>query len=163
MIMAWFNLNKIDVFARTLTYSQIPKYYTYDKQKRMFKPRKRGFAIGRINYVPRHIEEGYFLRILLNIVKGPKCFDDIKTWNEIVYERFKDECEACGILEDEQAYIDSIISASEWCFAYQIRRLFAITLLSDFPSKPELIWEATWELLTDNIENKIRQKLNNPG
>lgn len=163
MMMAWFNLNKVDEFARTLTYSQIPQYYTYNKQKKQFKRRVRGFALGRINYVPRQCEDGYFLRILLNIVKGPKSFDDLKKYQEVVYESFKDACEARGILEDEQAYIDTIVESSLWSFGDELCNIFARTLLSNLPSRPETIWEATKSILSEDMQHKMREKFKNPG
>lgn len=46
-------------------------------------------AIGRINHVPRSAGDKYYFRILINIVKGPTSFDDIKTANKIIYKNFK--------------------------------------------------------------------------
>lgn len=34
MFLAWFELNKIDDLAKTLTYAQIPNFFTYDKKKK---------------------------------------------------------------------------------------------------------------------------------
>ena len=52
MFLAWFELYKIDEFARTLTYAQILIYYIFDKKSKKFKKRKRGFCLGKINYSP---------------------------------------------------------------------------------------------------------------
>lgn len=43
MFLAWFELNKIDPFARTLTYVQIPNFYTYDSTRKRFNRRKKDF------------------------------------------------------------------------------------------------------------------------
>lgn len=74
MFLAWFELNKIDEFARTITYAQIPIYYIFDKKSNKFKKRKTGFCLGRINCSPGKHEAAYFLRILFNIVRGPTSF-----------------------------------------------------------------------------------------
>ncbi|CAN7139163.1 unnamed protein product, partial [Brassica rapa subsp. narinosa] len=45
MFLAWFELCKGDAFARTLTYIQIPNYYTYSKSQKKFNRRKQGFSV----------------------------------------------------------------------------------------------------------------------
>lgn len=38
----FFELCKIDTFAKTLLYSEVPKYFTWDKSKKVFNRRKQG-------------------------------------------------------------------------------------------------------------------------
>ncbi|CAN7061289.1 unnamed protein product, partial [Brassica oleracea var. botrytis] len=45
MFLAWFKLNEVDAFARTLTYIQIPNYYTYSKSQKNWTRRKQGFSV----------------------------------------------------------------------------------------------------------------------
>ncbi|CAA7044529.1 unnamed protein product [Microthlaspi erraticum] len=163
MMLAWFELNKECEFARTLTYVQIPNYFTYVKSEKRWKRRKRGFSIGRINYAPRKIEDAYYLRMLLNVVRGPRSFEEIKTYNGVLYPEFKDACYARGLLEDDQEYIDDICRRSFTCPPSQLRQLFVIMLTSDSLISPDVVWYACWEFLSDDMEMIRRRDLNRPA
>jgi hypothetical protein len=41
----------------------------------------------------------YYLRMLLMIVKGAKNYVDVRTFNNRVYDMFRDACEVRGLLE----------------------------------------------------------------
>jgi len=169
MFMAWLTLNKNNAVgkngkrARELLYSQIPAYFTWDGKNKQWVKRIRGFSLGRINYVCRKMEAEYYLRVLLNIVKGPMSYEDIKTFNGVVYPSFKEACFARGILDDDQVYIDGLHEASQFCFGDYLRNFFAMLLLSDSLARPEHVWSETWHLLAEDIENKKREDFKNPG
>ena len=56
--------------------------------------------------------ELYYLKTLLNIVRGATTYDDMKTVNGVVYSSFKVACYALGLLNDDKEYIDGIVEAS---------------------------------------------------
>jgi len=103
------------------------------------------------------------LRILLNKVKGPTCYEDIKTVGGILYPTFKDACYALGLLEDDQEYIDTIIEASQWGSGRYMRRLFAQLLTSESLSTPYHVWLNTWNQLSDDVLSMQRKILQRPG
>lgn len=163
MFNEWMECNKKDPFARNLNYVDFPKYYVWLRQKRQWCRRQQRGSIGRIHYVPPSLGECYYLRIILNKVKGPTCFADIRTVNGKVYSTYKEACYALGLLDDDKEYVDGIVEASSWATGAYLRKFFAMLLLSSTLSRPDFVWSQTWSLLCEDILYK-QQKINNlPG
>ncbi|XP_031112095.1 uncharacterized protein LOC116016070 [Ipomoea triloba] len=137
MFTAWFDANKTYEAAKQLAYIDMPTKFVWKKDLRQWHPRKRGFSIGRIFYVPPGSGEIYYLRCLLNVVRGPTNFEDIKSFQGVTYTSFRDACYARGLLDDDKEYIDAITEASHWSTAKSMRKLFVILLTSKMVNKPE--------------------------
>lgn len=163
MFLAWFEANKKFPEARELTYDEFPTKFVWKSDTRTWEQRKRGFAVGRIFYVPPGSGEMYYLRCLLSIVRGPTCFEDIRTVNGVVYDTFKDACQAYGLLSDDKEYIHAITEASFWASAVSLRYLFVTLLSTDSLGRPEHVWNACWEYLSDDILYKQRTLFRHPG
>ena len=81
MFLQWMQANKEFAEAKELTYVQFPQKFVYRettvqdglalKKMKKWLPRQRGFCVGRIFYVHPGAGEKYYLRLLLNSVKGP--------------------------------------------------------------------------------------------
>ncbi|KAL7611263.1 hypothetical protein Lser_V15G13383 [Lactuca serriola] len=155
---AWMECNAIDSEARKLTYVEFPTKFVWILNGRFWKRRKVGKAIGRIHSVSPKLGEAYFLRILLNKVKGPTSFDDIRTVNGQTHSSFRDACYKLGLLDDDKEYIDAIKEASHFGSGFYLRFLFATLLMCNSMSKPEVVWENTWEYLADGILYRQRQR-----
>ncbi|XP_024007709.1 uncharacterized protein LOC112083869 [Eutrema salsugineum] len=141
--IAWMECNKVYEFATTLTYAQLPSRFVWNRPRRI--------ALGRITYVPIGAGEEYYLRLLLNLVTGPCSFDDIKTVNKVLHSSFKEACYAYGVLNDDKKYIEAINDAGLWLSANYLRRLFVIMLTTHSIFIPSRVWNATWQVLSDDI------------
>ncbi|XP_019199139.1 PREDICTED: uncharacterized protein LOC109192887 [Ipomoea nil] len=159
MFTAWLEANKSYAEARQLTYSQMPTKFVWKKDKREWHPRQRNWAIGRIFYVPPNSGEIFYLRCLLNIVRGPTSFDDIKKVDGVQYNSFRDACYARGLIEDDKEYVDAISEAAVWSSAHSLRKLFVTLLTSNAMSKPEDVWEVVWHYLSDDAEFTCRRNI----
>lgn len=163
MFLAWFVANRKYPEARELTYAEFPTKFVWKSATREWVPRKRGFAIGRIAHIHPSGDELYFLRVLLNWVRGPTSYEDIRTVDGILYHTYEDACYALGLMDDDKEFIEAIKEATDNSSATYARKLFARMLVSKTISKPHVVWEATWEYLTEDILYKKRRETGRPG
>ena len=63
--------------------------------------------------MPPSIEELYFLGIM-NHVRGPTCYVDLRTVGGTVHDTYRDACFALGLLDDYKEYIEAIREACRW-------------------------------------------------
>ncbi|XP_076890885.1 uncharacterized protein LOC143542109 [Bidens hawaiensis] len=136
-----------------------PELHYLHAQPRRWERRKSGFSIGRIHAMSPAAGEAYFLRILLNRVKGPQSFEDIHTVNGRLQPSFRDVYYSLGLLEDDQEYIEAIEEASHSSLGHGVRTLFATMLSTDSLSRPEHVWINTWKWLSDDILYNQRRLL----
>nr|XP_025617318.1 uncharacterized protein LOC112709653 [Arachis hypogaea] len=162
MFLGWFQANKDYAKARALTYAELPTKFVWKPHERVWLPRKSHSVIGRIFYVPPGSGESYYMRLLLNFVRGPTSYEDIRTIDGVLYSTFKDACYARGLLDDDKEYIDAIVEASHWGSGTYLRKLFATLLFSNSMDTPEQVWQKTWHLLSDDILHRQRRLLDNP-
>ncbi|RID75775.1 hypothetical protein BRARA_B02803 [Brassica rapa] len=162
MFLAWFIANRKYAEARELTYAEFPTKFVWKSGTRKWVPRKRGFAIGRIAHIQPSGDELYFLRVLLNWVRGPTSYEDIRTVDGVLYHTYEDACYALGLMDDDKEFIEAIKDASDCSSATYSRKLFARMLVSKSLSQPHVVCEATWEYLTDDILYKKRRETGRP-
>ncbi|XP_019244251.1 PREDICTED: uncharacterized protein LOC109224120 [Nicotiana attenuata] len=80
MFLGWFEANKIYSEARDLTYAEFPLKFWWNKKFKKWEKRiKSAFSIGRIFFVTPGSGEIYYLRLLLNIIKGPTSYEKLRT------------------------------------------------------------------------------------
>ncbi|KAF1891430.1 hypothetical protein Lal_00017065 [Lupinus albus] len=96
---------------RTLGYAQYVSNFVYVKSNMCWKPRKSGYAIGRLIWVSPCTSELYYLRMMLAVIMGPIYCEDIRTVSNIQYSSFKDACFAIGLLKDDRECIEALIEA----------------------------------------------------
>lgn len=92
-LKAWFQLNKSTgpraIKAKECTYDELPKYFTYKKNK--WTLRKKDYSLhtlGKIKFVrPRYLEQ-FAIRLLCMNQRGVKSFDELRTVNGKLHDTF---------------------------------------------------------------------------
>ncbi|KAK9713984.1 hypothetical protein RND81_06G063400 [Saponaria officinalis] len=128
------------------------------KQKKIWKMRQKRMTISRIYFAPPNSGELYYLRLLLNIVKGATSYADIRTVNGVIHPTYKGACAALGLLDGDDEWNIALNEGATWSTAHQLRDLFVILLLFCEVSDPEKLWETHWEKLSDDILLRQRRR-----
>ncbi|XP_057747327.1 uncharacterized protein LOC130966529 [Arachis stenosperma] len=163
MFIAWFQANTEYEAARQLTYNNFSTEFVWKHSLRIWEPRKTNTAIGRLFFVLPSAGELYYLRMLLNIVKGPRSYEELRSFNGVVYPTFRDACYAHGLLDDDQEYIDTIEEANLVLSDDELSELTLIEIEQIFNSNGKTLREYATMLFPnmDNIHSMRRGSLQN--
>jgi len=155
MLTEWLNTNEKYEEARELTYCEFPKKMVMGQKNKSWKKRQHGFKIGRLYYVNPTEGERFYLRMLLMIVKGAKNYEEIRTYNGIIYQTFKEACAARGLLSDDKEWYNTFQEASTWATSPQLRNLFVIMLTYCEIKNERDIFNMVWHKMVDGIEKQL--------
>jgi hypothetical protein len=76
--------------------------------------RKRGFAIGHMYYAHPTLGEHYYLRMLLNYVKGATSYELLLTMDGTEHNTFKDACIVMGLLANDNEWHQALEETGLW-------------------------------------------------
>jgi hypothetical protein len=162
MFIEWFKTNQESKVARILTFDQFPQQWVWNRKLKRWTMRKRGFAIGRMYYAHPTSGERYYLRMLLNCVKGATSYEHLRTMDDRVHDTFKDACIAMGLLADDNEWHQALEEADVWALGRQLHDMFASMLMFCEVTNPKQLWDAHWESLSDDIQAMTRYERADP-
>ncbi len=114
--------------------------------------RKRGFAISCMYYAHPTSGERYYLRMMLNCVKGATSYEHLRTMDGRKHNTFKDACIAMGLLADDNEWHQALEEAGVWASGRHLRDMFASMLMFCEVTNPRQQWDTHWESLSNDIE-----------
>ena len=159
-LTAFFKANqRYPDMARALLYHEFPQKFVWAKSTREWKPRQRGFAIGRMYYVQPTAGEKFYLRLLLTAVRGPLSFADLRTYRHVTVDSFEDACRARGLLHDDREWHICLEDASAMQTGSQLRRLFVTILLDCAPVNPLQLWLDFQDSICDDLRHALQHRL----
>nr|XP_027091801.1 uncharacterized protein LOC113712521 [Coffea arabica] len=166
-----FNLSEMHPSHLNCTYKEFPEHFVWYPGRKKWEPRKQKDCIDRI--VAASIKEGehYFLRLLLTHVKGPKSFEDLKTFNGTYVNTFREAAIFRGYFESDTSQEKCLEVASSYQMPYILRRLFATLLVHFPPLNARKLWKKfeyclsedfikISEISTDEIRYKVLEQIN---
>jgi hypothetical protein len=73
--------------------------------------------------------ERYYLRMLLNCVKGATSYEHLRTVDGREHDTFKDACITMGLLIDDNEWHQALEEAGVWALGRQLCDMFASMLM----------------------------------
>ncbi|XP_027357259.1 uncharacterized protein LOC113866646 [Abrus precatorius] len=161
MFIAWMEANKVYPEVKELTYAEFPNKFIFYRENCKWQPRKKGFLIGRLHYIPPRTGELYYLCLLLTMQRGCCDYESIRTVNGVILNNFQEACYSLGLLCDDKEFVDGIKEANEFCLGHELRKLFVTLLMCNIMVKPDYVWEKIGTMLSDDILYQQRKKNRN--
>ena len=154
-LTAWFEANYLYPQASELLYHEMPEHFTWDNANRKWKPRQTRLSIGRMYNAWPSEGERFYLRLLLQHVKGALSFPDIRTLDTgEVCSSFREACLRRGLLEDDDEWRVCLQETAFVASAVHLRKLFAVILTFCEPSEPILLWNMFKPQMCDDFTNQ---------
>ena len=143
-------MNKEDINARTILFSDFPQYFTWNQKEHKWQRRKRGarnpavtdeFRADTIGKIPTvslspHQAELYYLRMLLHHNPGDTSFTDSKTIQGTTCDSFQECCHKLRLLDDDTEKDAAMQEATAIHFGPQNRLAFAKFFIYCRPTDP---------------------------
>ncbi|XP_059285058.1 uncharacterized protein LOC132038402 [Lycium ferocissimum] len=155
----WFEANKVYEDARELTYSDFPTRWVWNATDKKWKRRQNGRSFGRIYFAHPASGERFYMRMLLNFVKGCTSFESIRTINGVKHKTYQEACYALGLLDDDKEWNDCLAEASIWATGNELRHLFVTILIHCQVSDSSMVWKNNYEILSEDIPALRRKRL----
>ncbi|WOH08104.1 hypothetical protein DCAR_0727541 [Daucus carota subsp. sativus] len=158
----WLETNRTNPDARNLTYVEFPRHWVWHSKDKLWTRRKKGKAVGRIYYAHPASGERFYMRMLLNFVKGSTSYECIRTVNGVTYPTFKSACYALGLLDDDKEWIDCLSEAAIWATGNELRNLFVTILIFCQVSNVPELWRTHSEILSEDMLYLQRKRFHAP-
>lgn len=156
---AFFVLCQTDDFAKTLKYQEIPEHFVW-KNKKGEQPsgwtrrqRQNKGVLARMYTISPSEGERFYLRILLTAMRGPTSFNDLRTYEGVLYPTFQDAAVARGLLENDDEYKNCLTEAETFQLAPQMRELFVTILVFCNPSNVRTLFDYHFDALSEDFRD----------
>ncbi|KAM0870511.1 hypothetical protein ACQ4PT_039955 [Festuca glaucescens] len=93
---------------------------------------------------------------------GATSFTDLKSYRGVVYDTFKEACQARGLVGDDNEWFLLFDEAIQWASSLQLRHLFVTVLMFCGVSDGNKLLDKFWTYMTDDIAFRISSSLPNP-
>ncbi|XP_050111764.1 ATP-dependent DNA helicase PIF1-like [Malus sylvestris] len=130
---------------------EIPSHYIWIQAQRKWSKRmNRNKVIGRIYAVSPAEGEKFYLRILLNHVRGPISFTNLRTVNGVLHPTYKQAAKQRGLLERDNSIRQCLLEASTIQMSSALRRLFVTILVYCAPIGVRGLWDEFYPFMIED-------------
>lgn len=102
--------------------------------------------------------ECYYLRMLLQHVRGPMSFEHLRIVNNVIFQTYQGACKELNLLEGDEHWQSTMSDVVMSKPAIKLRELFTIILIFCQPSDPSELWNKFRNDLCEDILNRKRNE-----
>ena len=175
-LTAFFDLNNEDPLANCLLFKEVVKYYRFMKfdgklrwvrrSQGVKDPEKNNLKkadfVGYTNAIVNSVKnkELYSLQVLLSNKRGPKSFDDLKTFNGICYPTFLEAAISMGLLISEEEPYKIFDEAINQITGKKLRKFYVRLTIEWVIAKPHIFFEKYRPHLREQLKyTEIKKKV----
>lgn len=155
MLTEYFKMNATDPDAPKYLYKEFPEHYTWNKKDKYWKPREQRTQIGRMVYANPAEGERFYLRVLLNHVRGATSYKHLKTVRGVEHPTFRDACEHIGLVETDASIDKTLTECALWQMPCSLRQTFAIIMVFCEYTNILALWEKHYDSLSEDYRRTI--------
>ena len=104
-------------------------------------------------YAYRSEGERFYLRVLLNHVRGPTSFISIRTVRGVVSPTFRECCEKLGLVETDSSLDNALSEAVTFQMPRALRRMFATIMVYCEYTNIRALWDKHYESMAEDYRH----------
>jgi hypothetical protein len=125
----------------------------WHKDTHIWTPRHMSFQIGRMYHAHPSAGERFYLCLLLTVVKGATSYEDLRTFQGVLYPTFREACIAYGLTEDDNEWCQCLEEAKHMAVGRQMHQLFVTILKDCAPANPRALWDTFRQDICDDLKH----------
>lgn len=98
--------------------------------------------------------------MLLNVVRGPQSYEEIRTVDGVLHLTFQEACNELGLLDNDKEWDEALQEASIWATPSQLRNLFATIIIFCEVADSLSLWEKHWQPMSEDISHHLQNVFN---
>ncbi|XP_073133484.1 uncharacterized protein [Henckelia pumila] len=140
MLTEFFKMNCSPELRGKYLYHEFPQHRWIQNQRKWVRRTGYNKVVGRIYVVSPSQGERFYLRILLNHIRGPTFFEELMTINDIMCPTFKEAAERRRLLQHDDYVRQCMQEACSIKMPSSLRRLFVSILVFCQPTRVRELW-----------------------
>ena len=147
---------KLKPQSSEILYTDYPKYYSYTRN-RIWKRRTNKVKEQTVSCIPtlsRRNGEQYYMKLLLDVIPGATCYEDLKVYpdeSDRYCETFKQACLLRGFLKDDADIITTLREICDNGLTRDARLTYALYLREGEMTRPQKVWSKMVDLMYSDI------------
>jgi hypothetical protein len=157
-LTAFFKENQRNELARNILYIDFPRFFRWNRNNHRWTTRKGGDTIGRLVFIPPNAGDKFYARLMLSTVRNLQSFEDMRTYQSIVYPTIREACIARGLLDDDGEWRRTIEEGMLLQSGTVLRSLFIMIVSDCTPADPMKLWDLYKEHLCDDLGHRLSRQ-----